>query len=163
MNTKAIILGYSLNDFKTPVKQDDLICVDDVFYNIEKIDESLSPEYKYYIKNKINGELMNFAREEFSKANIAYFDYKAYHEFGIKRMIASVPLYTQNSIKDIIYIKAKFANEWEMGRSEFDNIKSADFIGLDFEGKIEKVKTKHYPDSPEIEYDVFKINIPEIA
>lgn len=160
-NKRVIILGYTLHDYKSQLKKGDLVYVDNCFYNIEKLDDTLNKDYKYYVKSKINGELMNFERSELSKANIAYFDYDLYTQHNIKKMIASIPLNDSEYIKDIIYIKAKFANEWEMGRSEFDQIQSCDFIDLDFTGQLINKTVTHYPDQPPINYTLFKINVPE--
>jgi hypothetical protein len=161
---KVIILPINLYDYKSELKVKDLVCIDDVYYNIEKIDTKYNVKpgepdniYKYFIRSKINNELMNFARNELSKCNIAYFDYNTYVQSGIKKYVAQVPFNDPNFISDINHIKGKFAYEWDMGKSEFDFIHTQDFINLDFEGDYIEKEIQHHPDQPSIKINQFKI------
>lgn len=167
---KVIILPINLYQDKNDIKENDLVCIDDVYYNIEKIDPRYNVEvgqpdnpFKYFVRSKINGNLMNFERKEITKANIAYFDYDKYNKYGIKHYIAQVPYKDPDFISDINHIKGKFAYEWDMGRSEFDSIHLDDFIGLEFEGEYIQKEIQHHPDQEPIKINQFKIKMPELT
>lgn len=147
--TEAVILCYNLHDYKSELKLNDLVVHDDEFYNIVKIDdkynvnENETNEYKYFVESKVNGELMNFKRSELSKAALGYFDSIEYFENNKKKFICHVPLENPAFKDDINYIKAKFANEWDMGASEFKNIQTCHLHELTINGTI-KHHTREY-------------------
>lgn len=137
---RAILLGYSLHDFKTDLKEGDLISFtdgyDDRIYTLDKIDprygkrrDDPDTDFKYLVKGQYNiDQLVCYERSEISKAHIAFFDYYKYYKENKKILLGGI------SNEDLTYIKAKYANELEIPFSEFNTIKISDLIELDFYG-----------------------------
>lgn len=164
---RGVILGINLHDYKSTLNEGDLIVVDDGmedFCILEKIDprfgKLLNDEdnpYMYFVKSKINNRLINYERNEISKANIAFFDYHEYYNNGKMVLLGAI------SAVDINYIKGKYAVELDIPWSAFHLIKKTDVLGLDFYGTVEDV-ILDYDCSPDqltqssIKY--FKINKP---
>lgn len=164
---ESVILCYNTYDYKSDLKINDLVCIEDEYYNILKInprygkkDNESDNEYKYFVESKINGELMNFKRSEISKANLGYFYADAYFNNNIKKIICTVPINNPEYKKDINYIKAKFACDWDMGKSEFESIQTCHLNELTINGTV----TYHerdimYHSELQPNFKTFKVNI----
>jgi hypothetical protein len=145
---KGVILGITTHDYKSQLKQNDLVSIDGHFYNLELIDprfmkrdDDIDNPYMYFIKEPISGELMNFKRSEISKANIAVFDFDKYYDKNIKIMIGNL------NPEDLRNIKAKHALDWDVPTQKIDEITLADILELSFNGEIiSKEISSPYPD-----------------
>jgi len=166
--TEAVILCYNLHDKKGEVKLNDLVCIDDDFYNIVKIDPRYKVnkgepdnKFKYFVKSKINDELMNFSREEISKAGLAYFYAEPYFENNVKKFICAVPLNNESAKRDINYIKAKFACEWDMGASELKDIPTQHLHELTINGFVKEHQrdVMYHTDMTQPNFKSFKVDI----
>lgn len=164
--TEAVILAYSLHDYKSELKINDLVMIDDEFYNIVKIDprygvklDEPDNEHKYFVQSKINDNLMNFERKEISKATLGYFHAKPYFENNVKKLICQVPITNPDYKTDINYIKAKFACDWDMGKSEFDHIQTSQLHELTIEGTIKEHKVDIMYHNEQPNFKSFKVNI----
>lgn len=164
--TEAVILCINSYDYKSELKLNDLVVHDDEFYNIVKIDdkykvnENETNEYKYFVESKVNGELMNFKRSELSKATLGYFDSTEYFENNRKLLICTVPLQNPAFKDDINYIKAKFANDWEMGASEFKDIQTSHLHELTINGTIKQHTQEYIEGSGSMpSFNTFRVDI----
>lgn len=165
--TEAVILCYNLHDKKCKLVENDLVCIDDEYYNIVKIDPRYNmKEYEpdnpnmYFVKSKINGDLMNFERNEVSKASLAYFYAQPYFETGKKKFICPVPITNSEYQKDINYIKAKFACDWDMGLSELKQIPTEHLHELTISGFVkEHQRDVMYDSGLQPNFKSFKVNI----
>jgi len=169
---RGVILGINLYDYKSELIEGDLVIINDGFEDctiLEKIDRRYGKQpdepdtpFAYFVTpkpSKPNKRLVNYARDEISKATIAFFDYDAYYNHNKKILLGSVDM-TQ-----INHIKGKHAVEYDIPFSEFDKINLEDIIELDFEGTI-KTKTVdyQYKEGAEIvktKLKYFKVNIPK--
>jgi len=158
---QGIILGYSLHDYKSILKENELVCIDNEFYCLEKIDplfmknkgEEINP-FMYLVRSKVNNEIMNFERSEISKANIAIFDSNAYFNSNKKIKLGDI------SPEDIKNIKYKYIFEWDLDSStNINDIHINDLIELTFEGEIiEKEYISIYEDASPTVVKYFKLN-----
>lgn len=165
---RGIILAYSLHDYTSPLKAGDLVYIHEEFeeyYELIKVDprhgryeHESDTQYPYIVKTKYNHSIYDcFSREEISKANVAFFDHEKWYRHGKMVMLGAI------SAADLTYIKAKYANEWEMAWSEFDKIHAHDLVGLDFDGDVVEQEL-HYDTVPGADKTVikyFRINKPE--
>lgn len=146
---KGVILGITMHDYKTDLKVNDLISVDGHFFNLEKIDPRFmrnegepNNENMYFIIEPVSGQLMNYKRDEISKASIGIFDYDKYYNENKKLMIGNL------NPDDLRNIKAKHALEWDVPTDKIDSITFADILELSFEGEIvTKEYSAPYPDA----------------
>jgi len=165
----GVILGINLYDYKSKLCRGDLVTIDDGFddYTIlRKVDKRYGKQpdepdtpFEYFVRSKSSNVLMNYARNELSKANIGFFDYDAYYNTGKKILLGCI----WND--DMNHIKGKFAVQYDVPFSEFYKIKMDDIIELDFDGKI-KTKTIEYQLNEnykvlKMKMKYFKINIPK--
>lgn len=160
----GVILGINLCNYTTDLKAGDLVVIDDGcndFIMLEKIDPRYGKQpddsdtpYKYFVRSKPGGKLMNYARTEISLANLAFFDYEAYYTNGKLILLGAI------SNDDLNHIKGKFAMESEIPFSKFNKIKIDNFINLDFEGEIISEKVTINNNKKEI-IKFFKINKPK--
>lgn len=164
---RAVLLGYSLFDYKSDLKEGDLVMIDngydDRLFTINKIDPRFGKRkdepdtvFKYLIKGVYNvDQYINFERGEISKAHLAFFDYHKYYKEGKRVFLGGI------SSEDLNYIKAKHANELEIPFSEFDTIKLTDLIDLDFYGSTynKEYYNKNNTEVTVVQY--FKIDKPE--
>lgn len=146
---KGIILGVDLKDYKSLLKESDLIFVDDEFYNLEKIDQRWNckegdPDNVncYFVKSKINGELMNFERNEISKANISIFDSNRWFNDNIKIRLGSI------SQEDVRNMKFKSVIEWDIPTEKVDTLTDFDLLNLEFEGEVIEKEIYNYENPP---------------
>ena len=161
----GVILGTNLCDYTNELSQGDLVVVDDGFNDfviLEKVDPRYGKQpddhdtaYKYFVRSKSSGVLMNYARCEISKASIAFYDYTAYYTMNKKVLLGAI------SLEDINHIKGKYAVDLEIPFSEFNKIKMDDIIGLDFHGTIETKKISYKGKKKPDEVKYFKIYIKE--
>jgi len=126
---KGVILGVNLHDYKTELKTGELVCIDNEFYKLEKIDPTFG-DVKYFVNSKINNEPMNFERSEISKATIQIFDSLIYYGEGKQVRIGYL------SPSDIRNMRAKTVIEMDLPSSEIDNIHDVDLIGHEFDGNV---------------------------
>ena len=165
----GVILGINLYDFKSELHKGDLVTVDDGFddYTIlRKIDPRFGKQpdepdtpFQYFVRSKSSNILMNYARNEISKAHIGFFDFDAYYNTGKKVLLGAI------SESDINHIKGKFAVEYDIPFSEFHKIKMDDIIGLDFHGKVQTrsydYKTNENSEAVKTAVKYFKIDKPK--
>jgi len=169
MIKRAVLLGYSLRDYKSDLKEGDLVTIDngydDQLFILDKIDprygkrkDEPDTAFKYLIKGQYNiDQHINYERTEISKAHLAFFDYQKYYKEGKRILLGGI------SAEDLTYIKAKHANDLELPFSEFHKISLTDLIGLDFYGSTVN-KELYYENSPGTGVTViqyFKIEKPE--
>jgi len=155
---KGIILGVDLCDYKSELKVRDLVVIDNIFYTIELIDKRYKKnkdeqdnENCYFVKSLINGSLMNFNREEISKATISIFDSNLYFNTGTRIKLGNI------SNIDLRNIKYKAILDWDLPNSDVDKMNDLELIDLEFEGYIiEKEVKDHFGVSSVIKY--FKLN-----
>jgi hypothetical protein len=165
----GVILGINLYDYKTELSKGDLVTIDDGFedYTIlrkidkrhgKRLDEPDTP-FMYFVRSKSSNVLMNYARNELSKASIGFFDYEAYYNHNKKILLGAI----WND--DMNHIKGKFAVEYDVPFSDFHKIKLDDIIGLDFEGTITTKKLDYQVNENskviKTELKYFKIDIPK--
>jgi hypothetical protein len=159
---KGVILGIPLHDYKSELNANDLVYIkdNDMYFNLEKIDARYGKregepdnEYKYFVKEPVSGELMNFKRDELSKANIAVFNYQEYYENNRKIMIGNI------FPEDLRNIKAKHALEWDLPFENIDKIKNSDILELAFEGEQVTKEYMAYPDYPATVVKYFKLKV----
>jgi len=163
---RAVLLGYSLYDFKSDLKEGDLVTFNDGYderiYTLEKIDPRYGKrlndpdtDFKYLVRGQYlnTNQLVSYERSEISKAHIAFFDYYKYYKEGKKIILGAI------SNEDLMYIKAKYANELELPFSEFHIIKLSDLTELDFYGFTINQEIKSHGKISVIQY--FKIEKPE--
>lgn len=157
---EGIILGYNLYDYKSELNVGDLVCIDDEYYNLEKIDPRFlkkegepDNENMYIVFSKTNGEPMNFSRHEISKSNIGIFNADVWFKDNKKIMIGNI------SPTDLRNIKAKASIEWDIPYDKIDSIPTSDIIELTFHGEIiEKEITSLYPDELPTKVKYFKLS-----
>lgn len=162
----GIILGYTLHDFRSELKEGDLVAIDngyeDEIFVLEKIDprfgkfdDEPDTPYQYLVRSR-NESLVEYERCEISKAHVAFFDYHKWFKEGVRILLGAI------SFEDITHIKGKYANDHELGFSEFKNITMTDLIGLDFIGEC-TTKDITYDTSPDVKHVIkyFKIDKPE--
>jgi hypothetical protein len=144
MNKKrGIILGISLHDTKSELKEGDLVCIkdsvsyDNTFYTLRKIDPRFLKKEgtednpaMYIINDRKNNEPMNFERNELCKANYGVFDYDAYFKDSSKIKLGEV---TPENMRNL---KAKHLLEQDMLLSEIDNILFEDLIEMEIVGNV---------------------------
>lgn len=153
----GIILGIDLCDYKSELKQKDLVCIDGDFFNLEKIDprwnreqgESDNPN-KYFVRSKVNGELMNFERSEISKSNIAIFDSKIWFEEGKKVRLGNV------TPSDLRAMRAKVMYEWDLPIDSIDSINDEQLLEHQFSGNIIEKEITNY-ENPSTKVQYFKL------
>lgn len=165
---KVIILAIQIHSDKTELKVNDLVYIESLgFYtNIVQINDrygmtepNVINPYKYFIEDPVSGVLLNFAREEVVKSNIAYFDYDKYNNYGIKSYVAQVPFNDPKFINDINHIKGRIALDYDLGKSQFNSIHTSEFIGLEFEGEFIAKTIQHHPDQDPISINQFKLKL----
>jgi len=134
---KGVILGILLHDYKSQLKVNDLVCIDDQFFNLDKIDPRLMREEgqadnpnMFCITEPISGELMNYRRDELSKASSGIFDYDKYYNNNQKVMLGNI------NIDDLRNMKAKVALEWEVPTDKIDTVKIVDILEQCFDGEV---------------------------
>src|ERR1035437_2252662 len=115
--TNGIILGYTVpNTANDDLQVGDLVQrldgYDNNYYTIKKINKLV--QYPYYLKSRHNSELVNFHRKELVKCHYAFFDYEKYFSEGKMKLLGLILL------DDLNHIKAKRANELEIGWSQLD-------------------------------------------
>lgn len=155
---KGIILGVNLFDYKSEIKNNDLVCIDDEFYNIVKIDPRWNksegePDNKncYFVKSKINDNLMNYERSEISKASIAIFDSVAWFSDGKKIRLGNI---TKDDLRNM---KFKACLEWDIATNDVDNVLDADLIELEFNGDVIEKEIYNY-ENPSTLIKYFKLS-----
>lgn len=146
---KGIILGVDLCDHKSQLKIKDLVSIDGEFYNIVKIDPRWNRnegekdnENCYFVKSKINSELMNFERSEISKANIAIFDSKMWFEEGKKIRLGNI------AQTDMRNMKFKACIEWDIPTEQVDFITDELLLELEFNGEVIDKEIYNYENPP---------------
>ena len=145
---KGVILGNTLHDYKSQLNTNDLICIDGNFFNLDLIDPRYMKEEgqsdnpnMYFITDPVSGNLMNYCREEISKAHIGIFDFDKYYQKNQKIMLGNI------DVNDLRNMKAKTAIEWEIPTDKIDSIKIADILEQSFEGTV--IKKEFYPSYPD--------------
>jgi hypothetical protein len=165
---RAVLLGYSLHDYKSELKQGDLVSINDGFeqiYLLDKIDprygkrkDEPDTDFRYLVKGQYNmTQHVAYERSEISKAHLAFFDFHKYYKEGKKIFLGGI------SAEDLMYIKAKYANDMELGFSEFNQIQMNDLVGLDFHGSTynKELYYDHQPGTGVTVIQYFKIDKPE--
>jgi hypothetical protein len=138
---RAVILAYKVQKDRVEagdlVKRtdgyDELYTVVEVNPRYMRLPDQEDNPYKYFLRSKVNDELMNFSLEELEKYNVAFFDYDKYYKHNKKVMVGFI------SIGDINYIKSKRAFELDLGFSQLKDIGFDELVGMDFCGEIETV------------------------
>lgn len=153
----GIILGIDLCDYKSELKQNDLVCIDGEFFNLEKIDPRWNKEpgepdtlNKYFVRSKVNGELMNFERNEISKSNIAIFDSKIWFDEGKKIRLGNV------TPSDLRAMRAKVMYEWDLPINTIDTINDEQLLEHIFNGTIVEKEITNY-ENPSTKIQYFKL------
>lgn len=146
---RGIILGVDLCDHKCQLNVNDLVNIDGDFYNIVKIDHRWNCKEGdkdnkncYFVKSKVNDELMNFERSEISKATIAIFDSKSWFENGKKIRLGNI------SQDDLRNMKFKACLEWDIAANDVDSVLDADLIDLEFNGEVVEKEIYNYENPP---------------
>ena len=129
---RGIILGYTLPEKENiNLKEGDLVQrldgYDNNYYTIKKIDRI--NQNPYFLESKHNFEQINFSRKELIKCHYAFLDYEIYFLEGQFKQLGALRL------EDLNHIRAKKANELEIGWSELHTIPSDELLGLDFYGE----------------------------
>lgn len=144
----GIVLAVNTNDYTSELKIGDLVTLDDYddFYEIVDINDTIydrKTQYKYYIRSKINNNLMNFKRSELSKAYLAVFDLNSYYNYGKKIKIGNI---TQSDIRNM---KFKYILEHDLNSNKINDVTLADLIGLEFFGEINNITINNMYQRPE--------------
>ncbi len=156
---EGIILGITLNDYRSQLQVSDLVCVDDIYYKLEKIDARYlvadgepDNENKYIVSSKVNGEPMNFSRSEISKANIGVFDASKWFNENKRIMLGKV------SNEDMRNIRAKHLIDFDLSLDLIDSVHNQDLIDLTFNGEVfEKEVVSQYIDELPTLIKYFKV------
>lgn len=134
---RGIILGVNLHDYRNELQEGELVFIDNIYYKLEKIDKrwnKLDHEEDnhicYFVRSKINDELMNFERKEISKASISIFDSERYFLDGKRIKLGNI------SNENLRNIKAKALLDWDMPLSQLDNVHDVDLLELEFDGYV---------------------------
>lgn len=146
---RGIILGVDLCDHKCQLNVKDLVNIDGDFYNIVKIDPRWNcndgdkdNKNCYFVKSKVNDELMNFERSEISKASIAIFDSAVWFSTGKKIRLGNI------SQDDLRNMKFKACLEWDIAANDVDSVLDADLIDLEFNGEVVEKEIYNYENPP---------------
>lgn len=129
---RGIILGYALEPKKdVNLKEGDLVQrldgYDNNYYTVKKIERK--NQNPYFLESKHNSEQINFHRKELIKCHYAFFDYESYFLEGKLVRLGAVMM------EDLNYVRAKKANELEIGWSQLHTIPADELLGLDFYGE----------------------------
>jgi hypothetical protein len=144
---RGILLSFQVQTDK--LSKGDLVKIkddghDDTYYVIEAVDrrynmraDAADNPYCYFIKSKQNGELMNFALDELSKFNVAFFNYDRYDRHRDKILLGAL------SVQDLTYMKSKRAYELDLGYSDLSSINNSDLL-QDKKTTIDGIEHRQY-------------------
>ncbi len=134
----GIILPISLCDRKSELKVNELVEIDGLYYNLEKInprylikdENEPDNEYMYIVKDKVTGGEMNFKRDEMNKSFYGVFDLEKYNNQKIKVKLGEL------FPSDLRNIKAKYILENDLSLDIIDDVKIADILFLEITGEV---------------------------
>jgi hypothetical protein len=105
------------------------------YYTVIKIDPRYGKkngepdnEYKYFVRSKINGELMNFAEHEIKLVYLSVYDYDKYFNENKRVFLGNI---SPNDLKEL-----KYKIILENNLTSIEDVYPDDMIELKYEGEI---------------------------
>lgn len=156
---KGIILPSK--KITTKLEIDDIVLADKCYYTIVKIDPRYGKkegetdnEYKYFVKSKVNGELMNFTKDELTPVVLGVYDYDKYYNHNIRFFLGNLKPDDMKELKYAVVLKYNLKG--------IEDVYPDDLIELSFMGEqINDELTDYENTSFSIPY--FKLNKQEIS